>query len=210
MIKFFLILLASFPLFSQTFIKYDTVLQVNNKLPNYGFDIQEIRNDHNQKSFSINIYKTDSNKLLQTIDLSKYEYWYSDYDAPYVDTLIDVNFDGYRDLPVVVGIGQNGKNWDYQIFFFNKADGNFYKKKNFPGINNILVNDSLKQIHESFWTGCRDCIIWNTYEIENDELILVEKDYQEIDDLTHELRRFVERYKNGKLVSKEELKPVLD
>jgi hypothetical protein len=209
-VGFVLLGLIAIPSFSQTTFKYDTVMQVNKNLPNYGFIINETKNEYNQRSYLINIYRTDSNSLLQTIDLSKYDYWYGFYDAPYIDTLIDVNFDGYCDLPIVVGIGQNGKNWDYQIFFFNKSDGNFYKKKNFPGINNISIDESSKQIHESFWTGCLDCIVWNTYIIENDELILVEKDYQEIDDKTHELRRFVERYKNGKLVSKEELKPVLD
>ena len=210
LVKYILLFLIAIPSFSQTTIKYDAVLLVNKNLPKYGFIINETKNEYNQRSYLINIYRTDSNTPLQTIDLSKYEYWYGDYDAPYIDTLIDVNFDGYCDLPVVIGIGQNGKNWDYQIFFFNKVDGKFYKKEKFKDIYNFSVNDSLKQIYESFWTGCLDCIIWNTYIIENDELILIEKDYQEIDSETHELRRFVERYVNGSCISREELQPILD
>ena len=120
---------------------------------------------------------------------------------------MDVNFDGYCDLPVVVGIGQNGKNWDYQIFFFNKDDGKFYKRENFKDIYNIAVDDSSKHIYESFWTGCFNCIIWNTYIIENDNLVLIKKDYQDLDPETHTLRRFVEQYENGKLISKKEIPP---
>jgi hypothetical protein len=206
-VRFVLLVLIAIPSFSQTTVKYDTVMQVNKNLPNYGFIINETKNEYNDRSYLINIYRTDSNTLLQTIDLSKYDYWYGVYDAPYIDTLIDVNFDGYCDLPVVVGIGQNGKNWDYQIFFFNKDDGKFYKRENFKGIYNISVDDSSKHIYESFWTGCFNCIIWNTYIIENDNLVLIKKDYQDLDPETHTLRRFVEQYENGKLISKIEIPP---
>lgn len=209
LIKSVLIFLISLPLFSQTIVQYDAVLRVNKNLPNYGFIIKETKAEFNYKSYLINVYRTDSNKLIQSIDLSKYyDLWNSE--PPNVDTLIDVNFDGYRDICIITGIGENGKNTFYGIFFFDKDDGKFYKKKGVRDICNIEVNDSSKHIYESNWTGCFNCITWNTYIIKNYKLILIEMDYQYIDKKTNMLRRFVELYKNGKLISKKEVKPLDD
>ena len=81
LVKFVLLVLIAIPSFSQTTVKYNTVMLVNKNLPNYGFIINETKNEYNQRSYLINIYRTDSNSLIQTIDLSKYDYWYQGYDA---------------------------------------------------------------------------------------------------------------------------------
>lgn len=201
-----LVFLISLPLFSQTIPEYDAVLQVNKNLPDYGFIIKQTMNESDGINYLIDVYRIDSNKLVQTIDLSKYyDIWIGEY--PSIDSLIDVNFDGYGDICIITGIGENGKNTSYGIFFFNKDDGRFYQKAGVRDIYNIEVDDSLKQIYESYWTGCLDCITWNTYTFDEDKLVLIKRDYQDLDRKTNTLRRFVELYKDGKLISRKEMKP---
>jgi hypothetical protein len=194
--------------YSQTMYDFDLLLEVNSNLPEYGFVLEEFNNDDGYRSYLIKIYNADSNLLIQTIDLSEYDFWYGYYDYPYIDSLIDVNFDGYKDLCVVTGIGQNGKNWGYDIFIFNFKDKRFSQNEGFNSIYNISTDDSLKQVYESYWTGCLDCIVWSTYIVQDDKLILIEKDYQDIDMELNKMRRFIEKYKNGKMISKIEVEPI--
>lgn len=201
-----LVFLISLPLFSQIIPEYDAVLQVNKNLPDYGFIIKRTMDESEESNYLIDVYRIDSNQLVQTIDLSKYyDIWAGGY--PSIDSLIDVNFDGYGDICIITGIGENGKNISYGIFFFNKDDGRFYQKNGVRDIYNIEVDDSLKQIYESYWTGCFNCITWDTYIIDDDKLILIKRDYQDLDRKTNTLRRFVELYKDGKLISRKEMKP---
>jgi hypothetical protein len=193
---------------SQTNNDYDLLLEVNKNIPKYGFSLEEIKNKFTDKSYLIKIYNSKTNLLIQTIDLSRYDFWYKEHDYPYIDSLVDINFDGYRDLCVVTDIGQNGKNWGYDIFTFNETDKIFCRNENFPTLYNFYTEDSLRQIYESIWScGGDECIQWNTYTVKDDKPFLIERDYQEFDRESNKLRRYIELYQNDELISKEEVKP---
>lgn len=205
--KFFIIFITYFPwIFSQG--NYDVVINVNKKVPLYKLRFTELKLDEVLRSYKIDFYKFDSDSLIQTINLNDLDIIYSDYEGP-ADSLLDVNFDGYKDLCIVTGIGQLGKNWAYEIFFFNPKTEKFYKDKNFPTIWNIEINDSLKEIYESFSLGCTYCWHWKTFKIKNNKLILIKLDYQDLDRKTKKMHRFIQEYKNGKMVSRKEVKPLL-
>lgn len=208
--KMLLLLTSSYYtlLLPQSKNNYDLILEVNKNMPKYGFILQEIKNELDYRSYMINVYRSDSDSLVQIIDLSEYNYWYSEYDYPYIDSLIDVNFDSYKDLCVVTAIGQNGKNWGYNIFIFNETARIFQRNENFPTIYNFYTNDSLKQIYESFWNcGGEECIVYKTYLFQDNKLVLIQQDYQDFDNELNKWRRFVEHYENGKLIYKEETEP---
>lgn len=202
-IKILLIIFSFFYSFSlsQTKGNYEFLYQLNKNLPEYGFNIEEINKGKDSTSYLIKIYQSDLDSLIQIIRLDLPDV------PPYIDPL-DVNFDGYKDLCFVTGLGQNGKNRSNDIFLFSPEDKKFHYSDDFSSILNIATNDSLKQIYGSYWTGCLDCITWNTYIIKNDKLILIKKDYQDLDRRTNILRRFVELYKDGKFISRKEMKPV--
>jgi hypothetical protein len=207
-IKIFLyfIFITSFP-FTQAQINYDYVLEVNKKLPKFGFVIEKIENDTLFNNYIIKIYQAESNKFIQSFNMINYDIYYSKYEDSIIDSLIDMNFDNYKDLCVYAGSGQNGKNEMYSIFLYDSLKGEFYKNPSFDFIYNFTVDYSTKSIDEFFWTrACtNDCIIWNTYIVINNKLTLVKSDYNEYDSKTNTMHRFIETYKNGKLVSKKEV-----
>ena len=203
----FLLSISGFS-FSQSQNKYDFVLEVNKNLPDYGFTIEKTGNDSILYHNVINIYQADSDKFIQSINLDDYDIYYSEYEYPDVDPLIDVNFDGYKDLCILAGSGQNGKNQLTSIFLFDTTKAEFYKSPYFNEVYNLYVVDLLKCIYEAFWTGaCADayCIINNTYKVLDKKLIKVESDYYEYDDKSDTMHRYIEKYENGKLISKTEV-----
>lgn len=204
---FFFILIIYSLTFSQPKLSYNLILEVNKELPKYGFLIERTHGDAHFNNYIINIYQAESNKFIQSINMDNYDVYYSQYDYPYIDSLIDVNFDNYKDLCIAAGSGQNGKNQLFHIFLFDKSTGEFYKNSSFDTIYNLYVDDSLKHVYESFWTGaCAvDCIMYNTYKVIDDNLTLIESDYSEYDSETETMRRYIEIYENSKLISKKEV-----
>lgn len=185
---------------SQTKAGYDFHFQVNKNLPEYGFNIEEINKENDNNDYLIRIYQSDSDSLIQTIRMD-----FPDV-APYIDSLIDVNFDGYKDLCFIMGLGENGKNQCYAVYLFNTVDKKFHINDGFSSIINLSVNDSLKQIYEHYFTGCLDCSDIKTYIVKENTLVLIEVDSQ-FWDANKMPVRFIEKYKDGKLVSSEEVEP---
>ena len=199
-------LLFSSMILPQTNHNYSNILEVNEKLPKLGFLIEKTGSDSLLNFYEIKIFNVESKKFIQSINMSQYDIYYSGYECP-KDSLIDVNFDNYKDLCVYAGSGQNGKNQMYSIFLYDSLKDEFYKNPSFDVIYNFTVNYSTKSIDEFFWThACtNDCIVWNTYIVVNNKLSLVKTDYYEYDQKTKTMHRFIETYKDGELVSKKEV-----
>lgn len=191
---------------SQKDFKYDRVLQVNEILPKLGLIIEKTGSDSFFIFYEIKIYNAESNKLIQSFNMTDYDIYYSKYVFP-IDSLVDLNFDGYKDLIVYGGSGQNGKNSFYSIFLFDSLIGKFYKNPSFDSIYNFIVNSKSKTIEEYTWPGAcaYDCITWNTYIVEKNKLVLIETSYIEIDSETGAVQRIIEKYKNSELISKDKV-----
>lgn len=202
MIKILLIIFLGFCSVStsQTKAGYDYLFQVNKNLPEYGFNIEEIKKENESNDYLIRIYQSDSDSLIQTIPMDSPDV------PPYIDSLKDVNFDGYKDLCFVMGLGANGKNQCYAVYLFNTGDKQFHYSDGFGSIINLGINDSLKQIYEYYFTGCLDCSDIKTYIVKENKLVLIEVDSQ-FWDANKMPVRFIEKYKDGKLVSSQEVEP---
>jgi hypothetical protein len=191
---------------SQKDFKYDKVLQVNEGLPKLGFIIEKTGSDSFLVFYEIKIYNAKSNKLIQSFNMTDYDIYYSKYEFP-IDSLVDFNFDGYKDLKVYGGSGQNGKNSFYSIFLYDSLTGKFYKNPSFDSIYNFIINQKNKTIEEYTWPGaCAwDCVTWNTYVVENNKLVLIGASYVEIDAETNKAYRIIEKYEDGNLISKDKV-----
>jgi hypothetical protein len=191
-------------IFSQNKFNYDKIFQVSEKLPKFGFVIEKTGSDSFLVYYNIKIYNAESNILIQSLNMTDYYIYYSKYEFP-IDSLVDMNFDGYKDLCVYGGSGQNGKNSFYSIFLYDSLIGEFYKNPSFESIYNFIVNSKNKIIEEYFWPGaCNyDCATWNTYIVKNNSLVLIESSYIEIDSITGKEQRIIEKYKDGELISKD-------
>lgn len=191
---------------SQNKFNYDRILQVNDKLPKFGFIIEKTGNDSFLVFYEMKIYNAESNKFIQSFNMTDYNIYYSEYVFP-IDSLVDFNFDGYKDLCVYGGSGQNGKNTFYSIFLYDSLTGKFYKSPSFDSIYNFIINQKNKTIEEYAWPGaCTwNCVTWNTYVVENNKLVLIETSYVEIDSETNKVYRIIEKYEDGNLISKDKV-----
>jgi hypothetical protein len=191
---------------SQKDFKYDRVLQVNEDLPKLGFIIEKTGSDSFLVFYEIKIYNAESNKFIQSFNMSDYYIYYSNYEFP-IDSLVDMNFDNYKDLCVYGGSGQNGKNSFYSIFLYDSLSGKFYKSPSFDTIYNFIINYKSKEIEEYTWPGActYDCVTWNTYIVEKNNLVLIETSYIDIDSETGSVQRIIEKYKDGELISKDKV-----
>jgi hypothetical protein len=191
---------------SQRDFKYDRVLQVNAELPKLGFIIEKTGSDSFLVFYEIKIYNAESNKFIQSFNMSDYYIYYSKYEFP-IDSLVDMNFDNYKDLCIYGGSGQNGKNSFYSIFLYDSLSGKFYKKPSFDTIYNFIINYKTKEIEEYTWPGActYDCVTWNTYIVEKNKLVLIETSYIDIDSETGSVQRIIEKYKDGELISKDKV-----
>ena len=87
--------------YSQTNTKYEFLGKVNSNLPAYGFNFQKMGKD----KYDLKIYRSDNDSLIQSFNNI-------DIDLPYdpsINSLMDVNFDGYKDVCFVAGLGENGQ-----------------------------------------------------------------------------------------------------
>lgn len=185
---------------SQTKGHCDFLLPVNKDLPKYGFNVEEIDKGEDTGSYLLKIYQSDSDSLIQIIHLDHPD------EPPYIDSLIDVNFDGYKDLCFVSGLGENGKNQSYDILLFDPADKKFHYNDGIPSIINLSVDESRKLIYEHYFTGGLDCSDVKTYIVKDNKLVLIEVDTQYWK-TSYNPVRFIEKYKDGKMISRKEVDP---
>ena len=197
--------------FSQNIFKKTYVFSINKSLPRYSFEVTDITpgNDSGyiDKIFNINIYKDDGKVLIQSIRDTIHEVWMT---LGFLSegNLLDINFDDYKDLVLVSGIGAMGKNWSFDVFLFNKKDKKFHKEIDFCDFCNITLNNKLKTINEHIDEGCAsECYTENTYKIMNNKPFIIQSINQDSDLKTAKFRRYISKYKNGELISKKEIEP---
>ena len=179
---------------------------INKTLPLYEFKLFLVGTDsiNNQPEYKIEISTGKTN--LQTLIVSPMD------NGPFVrldDSLIDVNFDGYNDLLISSFSGEAGKNQFYDCWLFDVDSAKFIFSENFSGFCNIMVNDSLKILYDYLFNGCASqCYTMHTYKLINNKPVLIKREDQFYDLQTGVLRRFIESYKDGKLISKKEVNAI--
>ncbi|MGD1007826.1 MAG: hypothetical protein ABR980_11415 [Ignavibacteriaceae bacterium] len=120
---------------------------------------------------------------------------------------MDVNFDGYKDLVLVSGIGAMGKNWCFDVYLFSVKDKKFHKSTKFSGFTNIELDPKKKIIKEHIDEGCAsDCFTENTYKVINNKPIIINSLIQDFDFKKKKLIAYFEKYKKGIVVFKKSVK----
>ena len=178
---------------------------INAKLPLYKLKLMIIDTDSINHLPDYEILVSKNKKNIQTIFPNAMD------DGTAIeleDSLSDINFDGFNDLLVPMYSGDAGKNQFYDCWLFNAKTGKFMHSEDFSGFCNVEINDSLKQFTEHTFGGCAsECYTEKTFNVISNKPILIKKEYQKLDSKSGKLRRFVEKYKNGKMITKREVHP---
>jgi hypothetical protein len=213
------LLLLSTVSFCQNNSNKTYLLSISNKLSPYVFKVVDLTPKSNStycdKTFNINICKSDSTTVIQSIKYNIDGVW-KDLELDFQEgqpgdflsggNLLDVNFDGYKDLVLVSGIGAMGKNWSFDVYLFSVKNKKFHKCKELSGLTNIELDPKGKTITEHIDEGClSQCYTENTYKVLNNKPVIIESTNQYYDSKKDKLRCMVEKYKDGKVVSKKEV-----
>ena len=125
------------------------------------------------------------------------------------DSLLDINFDGYNDFLLCEMSGEAGKNQFYDCWLFYPDSEKFIYNSDLSGLCNISTDESKKLLYVHMFDGCASqCYDRFIYRVINNKPILTEKEDQFYDLDTGKIRRIIEFYENGKLISKKEVEPV--
>ena len=114
--------------------------------------------------------------------------------------IIDVNFDGYKDIMLLGSWGVTG-NMAYDYYTYDIPHRNF---KHRPDLN-ILSSprfDSVTKRIQTGWNGGMAGTIYGSeiYEFQNDSLKLIHSVYQDFDQNTNHYTRKTKFMRNGKLI----------
>ena len=161
-----------------------TYTSSNSKNPFYFVITQtskQVSDIYQTKEFKIDIYSSDSSKLIQSIDLIAKSVWSGFF--PKIDSTrtVDVNFDGYNDLILWSGTGEMGKNNFNEVYIFNPSANKFIHNETFSSICNIVVDQKDKTVEEFIDNGGIINYTTRKYEVVNDSLILKNQEEQSYD-----------------------------
>jgi hypothetical protein len=202
----FLFFTLSFSIYSQSFevtfpandINLDTIVTINCTNSNQSYNIV-VHINYEDSSFLI-IRNEQSIDTLNIISLSPDKQW----DIPETYTLFefkDINLDGWCDLFVLLGMDWRYWVKAYDIWLFNNENKNFTYNEVFT--NNISsvysLDDKNKTISSTFrsWNNLHEYDI-ETYKIDGDRLILIEKISKELLENNKYIRKY-EKVINGNL-----------
>jgi len=169
---------------------------INNNLPPFTFVVTEISSDssgiYSNKVFRIDIYKSKTKELLQSLNheiimgndfFLNIEFLGNGYNRDVDSNLIDLDSDGYKDLMLLNGIGDMGRNYNYTPYFYNKKKNEFIINDELPDIINPDVNLKDKTFSEHISEGCySNCFTENIYIMKNDIPIILEQIVQHPND----------------------------
>lgn len=118
----------------------------------------------------------------------------------------DINFDGYKDLAVLVSAG--AYNFNYNYYVFNPLSGKYVFE--IGDLTNVYFNASDRTITtHNKGRGMGDMYVDETYQFTDGKYVLTEVASQDIDDYENpdsDYTLVIEKYKNGKVTSTKTVK----
>ncbi|HEV2234087.1 MAG TPA: hypothetical protein VGV68_11860 [Terriglobia bacterium] len=144
----------------------------------------------------IEITEGKSKKVIQTIPYPENAY-FGELNAMRILEPLDANFDGYKDLPLLLQCGATG-NCTYDIYLYDQASNRFVRNSFLSGLTEPIFHPENKRV-DSFYNMSAGDWDHETYEYQNGHFTLIRKVESEFDrekgidtQKTYELR-------NGKL-----------
>jgi tetratricopeptide (TPR) repeat protein len=130
----------------------------------------------------ITITDASTNKVIQYLDVENDDEGSQSH--PGVDdfSLDDINFDGYKDIGLLVACGGTG-NCDSSFWLFNPRTRQFAFSKDFEGLGTLTLDPKKKQINTHSNGGHAGMIHSDsTYEVRNNAPVLIREVNQDYDD----------------------------
>jgi len=107
--------------------------------------------------------------------------------------LMDVNFDGYVDLPIKIGVENLGVS-HYNIWLFNNTKNNFELFDEFKDLPGLYISTDKKQLH-TFSKPFYDAYYSTVNIIQENKVICIEKSVQETEIIDGEIYQVQRTYK---------------
>ncbi|NVN99119.1 MAG: ankyrin repeat domain-containing protein [Geobacteraceae bacterium] len=128
------------------------------------------------------ITDTSTKKVVQDLSVAEdYEEMASPPDDDYF-ALTDINFDGYRDISLLVGWGVTGHR-DSSFWLFNPKIGKFAHNKDYDNLGTFSLDEKNKQINTHSNGGHAGAIYSDaTYEVRGNKPVLIREINQDYDD----------------------------
>ena len=107
--------------------------------------------------------------------------------------LMDVNFDGYVDLPIKIGVENLGVS-HYNVWLFNNTKNTFELFDEFKDLPGLYISTEKKQLHTFSKPFC-DTYYSTVNIIQENKVICIEKSVQEIEIIDGEIFQVQRTYK---------------
>ncbi|WP_445666292.1 XAC2610-related protein [Fodinibius sp. AD559] len=186
-------------------------VRINSSLPIYRIEFksaelpkEEFQRSKKEAVFTINVYKNDSNELIQTISDTLKDRTPLLGTMNYKQEFPDINFDGYTDLPVKVRGGMS-RNKVYDFWLFDNETGKFVVNPEFTDLINpfIKLEGEGNKIGVFATSGCSGhrCGTSKVFKVKGDKLQLVERESTSLEEMNSN-NYFItvyEELRNGKL-----------
>ena len=188
-------LLLSIVLYPQT-SKMKTFERIINKnIPPSTIVVTEISSDsiiiYYAKVFRIDIFNSRTKKLLQSFNhettmgkdyFLNIEFLGNAFGHESDTNLIDLDSDGYKDLLLLNGNGDMGRNYNYTPYFYDYKNNKFITNEKLPDIINPDVDAENKTFSEHISQGCySNCFTESTFKMINGIPIVLEQIVQHPD-----------------------------
>jgi len=104
------------------------------------------------KHYDICIYDSKNNFLLQIINEVIYDQYF---DLDHIDEniIVDINFDGYKDIVYCNDKDWNGKNYFFVTYLYNNVTNRFEYKEDLSELSELQIHDSTKTLTEFLIRG---------------------------------------------------------
>lgn len=151
--------------------------KINDKLPEFNFNIIG-RFDKNEDfiPLHVEIRNVSDGKFMQKLIVSDNS-GYSQMED--IVQLVDLNFDGYLDLRILLNAGATGNDW-YDSFIYDPLSGKFKHNKVLSKMSALKVDADSKQL-TSYYSGGACEENWDYYKFVKGNLVLIKSQWTEID-----------------------------
>jgi tetratricopeptide (TPR) repeat protein len=154
--------------------------KISNNLPAYGFRI--LGDSETGIAQRIIITDTATDKVIQDLDISKDSEEMESRPGDDFLTLADINFDGYKDINLLVSCGATG-NCNSSFWLFDPHSKKFVFSKDFDGLGTFTLDPKNRQISTHSNGGHAGMIHSDdTYEVRGNKPVLIREIDQNYDD----------------------------